>query len=47
MSKLENPEILVVDDDLEAAQAFADLLMAKIKIGDVYNDIISELNTEV
>ncbi|WP_027450958.1 response regulator [Xylanibacter brevis] len=33
MSKLENPEILVVDDDLEAAQAFADLLMAKIKIG--------------
>lgn len=35
MKKLENPEILVVDDDLEAAQAFADLLVAKIKIGTI------------
>lgn len=35
MNKLENPEILVVDDDKEAAKAFADLLMAKMKIGTI------------
>lgn len=35
MNKLENPEILVVDDDLEAAKAFADLLMTKVKIGTI------------
>lgn len=35
MNKLDNPEILVVDDDLEAASAFADLLIAKIKIGTI------------